>query len=319
MKLKKIMIALSLAIMTCMIATTFVACLTPGDPAITTENSGEQTTIPDTGEVTTESTTAEIGQNTTPAQSEKIELPPLPPPDPNVKKVAVLSGAGAGEKIYKKMVEMTGKVNPKCIVLSTAGKDGIDTIQSYESTMKKYTTKVETITLCTKLYEPLELRDKLVNADMIIEVGGQSEFMMDTWEAFNLPEYLLQAYERGVVICGGSAGGMCWTYCAWNDFYELPASVYKFFYGIDALHIYYGSHYHDNANWTKWHDALMAIKDPKYDLGVAMDNGSGIVIVDGEIVEYLKDKADAGIWIYNFDRAAGKWNCKKVPESQFSN
>ncbi len=276
-------------------------------PPVSDEPTGEapgETSGVTSGEATTEgASTTEAGGETT-----------TDPNAPKKPKIAVLSGAGASTKIYSKMVEMTGKQNPKCLIITAAGKDGVDTIESYGSTMRKYTSNVEFLTLCTRYYSEAELRELILGADMILEVGGQSEFMAEAWEMFGLPALLTEAYNNGVVICGGSAGGMCWTYAAWNDFYELPESVYKWFYGIDVLHFYYGSHHHDNPQWTLFHDALLGIKDPKYPIGYAMDSGTGIVVVDGEVVEYLREnnKPNAFIWKYTFEN--GNWTCVKQEE-----
>ncbi len=276
---------------------------------------GETTTSPETTQSPAPEATTGTPETTQVIEAttadDTTEAPVATTEDPNAPKkpkIAVLSGAGASTKIYSKMVEMTGKENPKCLIITAAGKDGVDTIDSYGTTMRRYTKNVEFLTLCTKYYTEEELRELILGADMILEVGGQSEFMQEAWEKFGLPEILTEAYNNGVVICGGSAGGMCWTYAAWNDFYELPASVYKWFYGIDVLNFYYGSHHHDNAQWTKFHDALLEIKDPKYPIGYAMDSGTGIVVIDGEVVEYLRenDKTSAYIWKYTFENGAWK-------------
>ncbi len=282
-----------------------VACTGGGE----TTTSPEATQSPAPEATTGTPETTQVIEATT--ADDTTEAPVATTEDPNAPKkpkIAVLSGAGASTKIYSKMVEMTGKENPKCLIITAAGKDGVDTIDSYGTTMRKYTKNVEFLTLCTKYYTEEELRELILGADMILEVGGQSEFMQEAWEKFGLPEILTEAYNNGVVICGGSAGGMCWTYAAWNDFYELPASVYKWFYGIDVLNFYYGSHHHDNAQWTKFHDALLEIKDPKYPIGYAMDSGTGIVVIDGEVVEYLRenDKTGAYIWKYTFENGAWK-------------
>ncbi len=302
----------------------FAACTPTDDPSKdpgTTDPTADQTTdatVTSTTDDTDVSGTDDTGTaGTTEASDPTVTTTGDKPvePDPDVKKIAVLSGAGASTKIYSKMVEMTGKKNPNCLVITAAGKDGVDTIDSYGSTMRKYTSNVDFLTLCIKEYTPEELRTLIVDwADMILEVGGQSEFMDDVWKKYGLPELLTEAYNNGTVICGGSAGGMCWTYAAWNDFYELPASIYKWFYGIDVLHFYYGSHHHDNAQWTLFHDNLMQIKDPVYPIGYAMDSGTGIVCIDGEVVEYLREnnKTGAYIWKYTFEN--GAWTRVQITE-----
>ncbi len=294
---KKFLLPIVLLLL-CLLITT--ACtgegeITTAEEDVTTGQILDETTVP-IGETTAEETSSEPTETTE------------DPNKPKKPKIAVLSGAGASTKIYSKMVEMTGKEDPKCLIITAAGKDGVDTISSYGNTMRQYTKNVEFLTLCTKYYTEAELREIILGSDMILEVGGQSEFMQEAWEKFGLPEILTEAYNNGIVICGGSAGGMCWTYAAWNDFYELPASVYKWFYGIDVLNFYYGSHHHDNAQWTKFHDALLEIKDPKYPIGYAMDSGTGIVVIDGEVVEYLREdnKTGAYIWKYTFENGAWK-------------
>ncbi len=294
----------ALLLLVCM-AVTLVSCTETNAPGEDTTDSSETSADQTTDETTTEATD--------PTETTVS----VDPPKPEVDKIAVLSGAGASTKIYSKMVEMTGKVDPNCLIITSAGKDGVDTIDDYGSTMKKYTANVDYLTLCIKEYTPEELRALVVDwADMILEVGGQSEFMDDVWDKFGLPALLTEAYNNGTVICGGSAGGMCWTYAAWNDFYELPASIYKWFYGIDVLHFYYGSHHHDNAQWTLFHDNLMQIKDPKYPIGYAMDSGTGIVCINGEVVEYLREnnKTGAYIWKYTFDSASKEWTRVQIEE-----
>lgn len=226
-------------------------------------------------------------------------------PEPPVVKKAVIWGGSAGSKMYKAAYDLCGKKNPRIIVLCTAGKDNMGNVESIVNTMKSYSRNVEAITLCTKLYGEQELHDKIVGADMIIVGGGQSEFMMDTWKEFKVDEYLVEAYNKGIVCMGGSAGGMCWTYAAWNDFYELPDSIYKWFYGIDVLPFYYGPHLDSSNLWHQFMDELPKITDPKYDVGYAMDNGAALVFIDGEPVQSIRNNNTEHIYTFRF--ANGKW------------
>lgn len=226
------------------------------------------------------------------------------PVEPVVKK-AVIAGGGAGSKTYKAAFSLIDKKNPKVIVLCTAGRDTVENITSYTNTMRAYSRNVEAIALSTQLYDPAELREKIVTADLIIVGGGQSEYMMDTWKKFKVDEYLTEAYNSGVVCIGASAGGMCWTYAAWNDFYELPESVYKWFYGLDVVHMYYGPHFSNSDLWRKFDTEIVKLKDPKYNVGYAMENGAAFVIIDGEIVKSIRESGTEHIYEYRY--ADGKW------------
>ena len=269
---------------------------------------GSGTTAP-TSPVTVSTTAEPVGTTEPPVTTAEdvttVEETTAEPAEPVVKK-AVISGGGAGTKTYRAAFSLIDKKNPNVIVLCTAGRDTVSNIESYVNTMKGYSRNVEAIALSTTLYDPAELREKIISADLIIVGGGQSEYMYSTWEKFDVDKYLIEAYNRGVVCIGGSAGGMCWTYCAWNDFYELPDSVYKWFYGLDVINIYYGPHFSNSALWAQFDSAIMNEKNPKYNVGYAMENGTALVFIDGQIVKSIRESGSEHIYEYNYDGT--KWN-----------
>ncbi len=286
-----------------LLALAAVACLaacgggpsTPPDDT-TAATAPEVTTLPESPDSTTAS-----GGETEPVTDPATGEVTTSAPEINVVKKAVISGGGAGSKTYRAAFSLIDKKNPNVIVLCTAGRDTVSNINSYVSSMKNYSRNVEAIALSTTLYDPAELRAKIVGADLIIVGGGQSEYMMDTWKKFNVDRYLVEAYNNGVVCIGGSAGGMCWTYAAWNDFYELPESVYKWFYGIDVINVYYGPHFSNSALWAGFDKAILGLKEPKYNVGYAMENGTALVFIDGQIVKSIREAGTEHIYEYKFN------------------
>ncbi len=253
-----------------------------------------------TGTASTPATTAETTAEPTSEEPETTTEPAVP-----VVKKAVIAGGGASTKIYSEIIKLAEKKNPRVVILCTAGKDTVSNVESYVNTFRRYSKDVEAITLVTKLYDPDELRDKIVNADIICVGGGQSEYMDMVWKKFKVNEYLAEAYNRGVICCGGSAGGMCWTYMGWNDYYSVPDSIYKFFPGLDLVNIYYGPHFGNSDKWAEFDSAIMKEKNPKYNLGFAMDNGAAIVFIDGQPTRSIRENSTARIFRYDFKD--GKW------------
>jgi len=49
-----------------------------------------------------------------------------------------------------------------------------------------------------------------VTADIIVISGGNTLFAMDVWRKIKLDVLLKEAADSGVVMCGGSAGFICW-------------------------------------------------------------------------------------------------------------
>lgn len=58
--------------------------------------------------------------------------------------------------------------------------------------------------------EPVELRKAIREADIVYAGGGSATNMLAIWRAHGLDRYLKSAWRAGVVLCGLSAGSMCW-------------------------------------------------------------------------------------------------------------
>jgi dipeptidase E len=57
---------------------------------------------------------------------------------------------------------------------------------------------------------PIALRDHLLSQDLIYVGGGSMVNLLAVWEAHDLGSILRLAWENGTLICGQSAGAMCW-------------------------------------------------------------------------------------------------------------
>ncbi|MCB0877000.1 MAG: peptidase E [Solirubrobacterales bacterium] len=55
-----------------------------------------------------------------------------------------------------------------------------------------------------------DLREHLLAQDLIYVGGGSVISMLGTWRAHGIDELLAEAWRRGVILCGLSAGSLCW-------------------------------------------------------------------------------------------------------------
>ena len=62
-----------------------------------------------------------------------------------------------------------------------------------------------------------KMRGKFEKADLIYVGGGDTVFMIESWKQSGLLTLIQEAYERGVVIAGLSAGAICW----FSDIYTV--------------------------------------------------------------------------------------------------
>ncbi|HEY0798115.1 MAG TPA: peptidase E [Candidatus Baltobacteraceae bacterium] len=57
---------------------------------------------------------------------------------------------------------------------------------------------------------PVDLRTTLLNNDIIHVGGGNTRSMLAVWRHWNIDTILREAWESGIILCGSSAGAICW-------------------------------------------------------------------------------------------------------------
>jgi peptidase E len=70
-----------------------------------------------------------------------------------------------------------------------------------------------------------ELASHLLAQDLIYVGGGNVVSLLGTWRAHGLDEILRSAWRKGIVLCGPSAGSLCWFEEALSAFHGAPRSV----------------------------------------------------------------------------------------------
>jgi peptidase E len=70
-----------------------------------------------------------------------------------------------------------------------------------------------------------DIAQHLLEQDLIYVGGGNVVSMLGTWRAHGLDHALRAAWERGVVLCGLSAGSLCWFDEALTAFHAAPTRV----------------------------------------------------------------------------------------------
>jgi peptidase E len=66
------------------------------------------------------------------------------------------------------------------------------------------------ISLFRRDHGPSDLRAHLLSQDLIYVGGGSVISLLGVWRAHGMDELLREAWEAGVVLCGLSAGSLCW-------------------------------------------------------------------------------------------------------------
>lgn len=125
------------------------------------------------------------------------------------------------------------------------------------------------------------IREKFAKADIIYVGGGDTAYMMQEWKSSGLDKMILDAYERGVVICGLSAGAICWFEKAHSDYMKMEGKSDEYAvldgYGlIDGICV---PHYSEQDRI----DSFDRMKS-NYPKGICIENNCGVYFEDGKLV-----------------------------------
>ena len=114
------------------------------------------------------------------------------------------------EALRDYMLALTGKESPRVCLLPTASGDPADQISDFRRSLGESACEVSEVSLFRLEASTTALRDRLLLQDLIYAGGGSMLNLLAIWTAHGLERIMIDAWERGVVICGQSAGAMCW-------------------------------------------------------------------------------------------------------------
>ena len=143
------------------------------------------------------------------------------------KQIIAIGGGGFGRNpgdgvIEQYILDQTGKEKPNICFIPTATGDNEAYKVNYYSTFSKLN--------CNPIHLDFfkrtpDLEQLIPQQDAIFVGGGNTKSMLAVWKDWNLDKLLKDAYEKGVVMSGVSAGANCWFERAVVDSWEKDLRV----------------------------------------------------------------------------------------------
>ena len=128
------------------------------------------------------------------------------------RQIIAIGGGGFGRNpgqgiIEKYILDQALKSNPHICFIPTATGDDLTYKESYYSTFTKLK--------CTPTHLDFfkrtpNLKQLIEKQDIIFVGGGNTKSMLAVWRDWGLDVILKDAYEAGIIMCGVSAGAICW-------------------------------------------------------------------------------------------------------------
>jgi peptidase E len=114
------------------------------------------------------------------------------------------------EALHDYMLGLADRERPRVCLLPTASGDPSEQISAFARSLGELPCEPSHLSLFRLETERVSVREHLLRQDVIYVGGGSLLNLIAIWRTHGIDRILRQAWERGIVLCGQSAGAMCW-------------------------------------------------------------------------------------------------------------
>ena len=225
-----------------------------------------------------------------------------------MKKLMLIGGGETGrgtttyetKEIDEEVVKMTGKENPNFLFVGLASSFS----DSYFDTIKKIYKELG----CTPVYlkkknilnNPDIVETKIKEADIIYICGGDTVKLVNDVKEYKIDVLLKEAYEKGTVLAGMSAGAILLAKDGFSDSKIMrgESDKHEFIEGLDFIDISFCPHY--NSNPTKTKELEEELKENNKEV-YCLENCTALKVVDDKI-EVIKSNPDKKVYLCTKDK-----------------
>jgi dipeptidase E len=168
-----------------------------------------------------------------------------------------------------------------CFVATASGDPDSQLVRFYES----FGHRAEATHISHNPWPRADAREHVLAQDAIYVSGGSTANMLAIWRVHGFDAILREAWEHGVLLCGWSAGMICWFEAGITDSFGPDLHGMR-----DGLRFLQGSacpHYDGESRRREVYPALVADGFPS---GYAADDGAALHFVGTELHEVVSVK-----------------------------
>lgn len=218
-----------------------------------------------------------------------------------MKKQLLVYGSGRHRLPFLRyLAEITEKENPTICFIPTASGDDKDYIISFYEVCKQLPVIPHVLKVWINSYDQKETFAEIISKmDAIVVGGGNTLNMLAIWKAQGIDILLKEAYERGCVMAGGSAGSLCWFNAGTTDSRPKELSIVK---GMSFVNKSHCPHYNsEKSRRPLYHKNIM---EGSLTEGYACDDLSAIHFVDEKVEKSVSiDEKNHSYYVYRKDKS----------------
>ena len=188
------------------------------------------------------------------------------------------------------VLEQANSLSPSICLLPTASGDPDDQIQRFYRAFHELDCMPSHLSLFRLGTQPVDIRERLLAQDVIYVGGGSLSNLLAIWRVHKLDEILYEAWRRGIVLCGISAGSMCWFRAGITKSHGEPRVAS----GLGFLP------YSNSVHWTSEPERRIAYRKAiargDIPVGFGVDDGTALLFHGMDLAEVVKTGRSAGAY-----------------------
>lgn len=106
------------------------------------------------------------------------------------------------------LLALTGQKRPRVLFVPTASGDSVRYIARFQRAFAKHACVPSHLELFRR--KPVDLEDIILSQHLVYVGGGNTANMLAVWRLHGVDRILREAWSRGILLCGPSAGAICW-------------------------------------------------------------------------------------------------------------
>ena len=217
-------------------------------------------------------------------------------------------------EIDKKIVESSKKIHPKALFIPTASGEPDEYIETFNDVYgEKLGCQTDVLLLLSRQVDSVEIKQKIMSADIIYVGGGNTRKMMKVWKAQNVDKFLVQAYKNGVILSGLSAGSICWFKSGMSDSEKFETAGDWNYIRVEGLNLISAMNcpHYNEENRRKGFSLMIS----KYDeVGIALENNCAIEFRDNTYRIHKSREEAKAYKIYRYDEKIQKEELRNTNE-----
>ncbi len=204
----------------------------------------------------------------------------------------LIAGGGFGTPFIRYMATLTGKKRPKLLYLPTASADGAAGVISwFESCAPLDVYPLSQASFIESTKQTKSWEEVLLTVDGIVVSGGNTLNQQAIWKAQGIDVILREAWTRGIVLGGASAGSLCWFEEGTTDSRPKELSIVKCLGFLKGSHC---PHYDKEPGRRPLYQKLIGSGEMKP--GYACDNDAGIYFEGDDVRRVVSTRAEAKVY-----------------------